>query len=131
MQMMWCLWIKSQDVQSQLNFLHNWCGQYKSKILYARNYQKPRNPTNLFCGDKELKNSTSYRYLGHHIHERLSHETYVQILTNSAKRAFWAIIGMFKQLKNIGYKTCDTLYKSNILSFMNYASRVWRFKTSE
>ncbi len=70
----------------------------------------------------------TYKYLGYHINEHLSHSNTVQILTKSAKRAFGKVVNCFKKLGNMGRRTFDTLYNSNILPIANYASGVWGFK---
>ena len=70
----------------------------------------------------------AYKYLGYHVHEHLSHAITADILNMSARRAFGRVIGVFKKLKNMGYKTYGSLYESNILPIANYASAIWGFK---
>ena len=71
---------------------------------------------------QELKYGSMYKYLDYHIQEFLSHETAAEILTSSARRAFGRIVGVFKKLKNMGHRTFEALYESNILSIANYAT---------
>ncbi len=69
-----------------------------------------------------------YKYLGYHMHEHLSHSRTVEILTNSAKRAFGRVINIFKCLGNMGHKTYETLIYSNVFSIANYGAGLWRYK---
>ena len=69
-----------------------------------------------------------YKYLGYHVQEHLNHNDTVDILAMSGKRAFGQIISMSYKLKDLGYRTFTTLYKSNILSIATYASGIWGYK---
>ena len=62
------------------------------------------------------------------MNEHLSHVKTVDVLTGSAKRAFGRVINTFHKLRNMGHRTYESLYTSNILSIANYASGVWGFK---
>ncbi len=84
------------------------CNAKKSQILHIRHHQKKRNTTTLYCCGHRLEYVDTYKYLGYHIHEHLSHSRTVHILTNSAKRAFGKIVNAFKKtgkygLQNIRY----------------------------
>ena len=72
----------------------------------------------------------TYKYLGYHLHEHLSHSKTVDLLANSAKPAFGRIINIFRKLGNMGIKTYETSVNSNILPIANYGSGVWGFKES-
>ena len=112
-----------------------WCSQWgmsinskKSQILHIRNHQKSRSSQDLFfCGQK-LEYVDTYKYLGYHMHEHLSHSKTVEILTSSAKRAFGWVVNILKRLGNMGYKTYETLIHSNVFSIANYGAGLWGFK---
>ena len=119
------------SAQMQLNILSDWCrtwGMYinmgKSQVLYVRHHQQRRDPTPLMCINQELEYVSSYKYLKYYMHEYLSHDKSVEILTGGARRAFDRVVSTFHKLKDMGYKTFESLYTSNILSIANYASRV-------
>ena len=115
--------------------LSEWCktwGMYinvgKSQVLHVRHHQQRRDPRPLLCMGQELEYVSTYKYLGYYMHEHINHMKTVDILTGSAWRAFGRVVSTFHKLKNMGYKTFETLYTSNILSIANYASGVWGFK---
>ena len=72
----------------------------KSQVIHVCNYQKHRSKTPLYCSGQMLEYVDTYKYLGYHIHEHLSHNRTVDILTASAKRAFGKIVTIFKKLKD-------------------------------
>ena len=52
----------------------------------------------------------------------------VEALTAAAGRSYGRIVGLFKELGDMGYHTYSTLYHSYILPVANYAAVVWGFK---
>ncbi len=123
------------SAQLQLNVLSEWCNKWgmyinvgKSQTLHVRHHQQRRDPRPLYCMGQGLEYVSSYKYLGYYMHEHLSHAKMVDVLTGSAKRAFGRVINIFHKLRNMGYRTYESLYTSNILSIANYASGVWGFK---
>ena len=122
----------TRSAQQQLDILTRWCSTWgmhinakKSQVVHVRPHQRRRDTTVLHCMGQELKYVDTYKYLGYHVHEHLTHTTTADILTTSARRAFGRVIGIFKKLKNMGYKTYESLYESNILPIANYASAIW------
>ncbi len=65
--------------------------------------------------------------MGYYIHEHLSFKTTMETLTKSASRSFGRVINIFKKMKNLGFKTYQTLYTSYVTSIMNYSSAIWGF----
>ena len=99
----------------------------KSQILHIRNYQKPRSKLAVMCGKHELSYVEHYKYLGFIVHEHLSPQKTVQVLTGAASRSFGRVVNLFKKLKNMGISTHETLYDSYVRSIMNYAAAVWGY----
>ena len=62
------------------------------------------------------------------MNETLSLTPNIKALTSAASRSFGRIVNIFKQLKNMGIKTYETLYTTYVLPIMNYSSGVWGFK---
>ena len=124
-----------EQAQDQLDVMTRWCSQWgmsinskKSQILHVRNHQKPLSTKRLYCCGQALEYVETYKYLGYYMHEHLSHHKTVEILANSAKRAFGRVVNVFKKLGNMGYKTYETLVFSNVFSILNYGAGVWGFK---
>ncbi len=65
--------------------------------------------------------------MGFYIHEHLSYKPMMETLTKSASRSFGRVVNIFKKLKNMGFKTYQTLYTSYVTPIMNYGSAVWGF----
>ncbi len=128
----------SKDVkgaQQQLDFMTTWCSQWgmainakKSQVMHIRHHHKPRNKTPLNCCGQRLEYVSTYKYLGYHMHEHLSHHATVKILTSSAKRAFGLVVNKFKKLGDMGHKTFETLFNTNIIPIANYGASLWGFK---
>ncbi len=51
----------------------------------------------------------------------------VETLTDAATRSFGRIVNVFKQLKNMGIGTYQTLYNSYVCSIMNYGAAAWGY----
>ncbi len=121
--------------QQQLDILTAWCTDWmmkinakKSEIMHVRNYQKSRCQQTLRCCDQDLGYAPKYKYLGYIMDECLNDKPIVEALTNSATRAFGKVVNIFRTLKNMGINSYESLYKSYILSIVNYSSAVWGFK---
>ncbi len=69
----------------------------------------------------------TYKYLGYYIDEHLSFKKTVNTLTSSASRSFGRVVNLFKKMKNLGFKTYQTLYQSYVTPIMNYSSAIWGF----
>ena len=122
------------ELQKMLSYVNIWCNKWgmkinssKTQIVHVRNHQRPRSSFVFTCGASKLSYTESYKYLGYTIHEFLSNDDNISILTGSASRSAGRIFNMFKKLKNMGIKTYESLYKSYVLPIMNYGSGVWGF----
>ena len=127
--------ITTPECLSQLQVIMDWCSQWgmainaeKSQVIHVRNHQKPRCQHKLFCSGQDLMYIHTYKYLGYYVHEHSKDIKTIEVLPNSAKRAFGSVINIFKKLGNMGYKTYDTLANSNILQIANYGEGVWALK---
>ena len=123
-----------EDAQKQLDCLNEWCQRWwmsinadKTKAMHVRNHQRPRSADKLFCGENEIAFVEVYKYLGMFFHECLSMKPTMEALTASASRSFGRIVYMFKQLKNMGVRTYETLYGSYVVPIMNYTAAIWGF----
>ena len=94
-----------QAAQEQLDIMKDWCETWgmvinlkKSQILHIRPHQRARETTKLRCMGQDLAYGDTYKYLGYHVHEFLSHNTTVEILIDSCERAFGSA-SVFKKLK--------------------------------
>ena len=124
-----------EGAQRQLDIMGEWCSKWdmkinakKSEILHIRNPQKKRCTTAVTCGTETLNYTSTYKYLGYHLNEHLSHTKTVETLTSSAQRSFGRVVQLFKGLKNMGIRTFETLYHSYVVPIMNYSSAVWGYK---
>ena len=121
-------------LQEMLNQVNSWCSKWgmkinasKTQIVHVRNHQRPRSSFVFKCGDATLSYAEYYKYLGYTIHEFLTNDENVNVLSNAASRSAGRIINIFRKLKNLGIKTYESLYKSYVLPIMNYGSAVWGF----
>ncbi len=63
---------------------------------------------------------SGYKYLGVFLDEFLNFDKHCEAICNSAGRALGAIISKFSYFRNIGIKTFDKLFTSNVESVMSY-----------
>ena len=124
----------AEKLQSMLNIVAKWCGKWsmqindkKTQVLHARNHQRPRSSFQFKCGKSLLDYTSSYKYLGYIIDEHLNETKNVETLTASASRSFGRMHSIFKQIRNMGVKSYETLYNSYDDPIMNYVSGVWGF----
>ena len=69
----------------------------------------------------------NYKYLGCWVNEFGNDSKTVESLTSAAGRSFERMVGLFKQLGNMGYSTYCTLYETYVLPIVNYGAGVWGF----
>ena len=96
-------------------------------FLHVRNYQKLRQTQNLTCCNEILKYTNNYKYLGILFNEHLQDKPCVDALTGAATRSFGRVVNLFRQLKNMGINSYQTLYDSYVLSILNFGSAVWGY----
>ncbi len=59
--------------------------------------------------------------------EHFDFEINSSILVGAASSAFGKILSKFETLKNVGYKTFNTMYHSQFAPIMEYGSRIWGY----
>jgi hypothetical protein len=74
-----------------------------------------------------LKTVESYRYLGLVLNEFLVFDKSVEILSESAGRALGAIIGKFRNYRDVGFNTFTKLYNACVIPIVDYMSSIWGF----
>ena len=125
----------AEKLQIMLDVVANWCKRWgmqinakKTQIMHIRNHQRPRSDFQFSCGGAPLDYTDTYKYLGYILHEHLSDQNNVEILTASASRSFGRIHSIFRSMGNMGIKSYETLYESYVNPILNYGSAVWGFK---
>ena len=124
------------NAQLQLDIMTKWCSTWgmfpnikKSQVVHHRNPQKPRCRKVLKLSGENMEFVSDYKYLGCWINEFGNDKKTVEALTAAAGRSFGRIIGLFKQLGNMGYRSYCTLYDTYVIPVANYAAGVWGFKS--
>ncbi len=93
----------------------------KTKVVHKRK-KRTTNITNVrFTWEgSEIGIVPDYRYLGVLLDEFLCFDVHCEAIRNSAGRALGGIISKFSYFKNVGFKTFDKLFASNVESVMSY-----------
>lgn len=120
------------DLQLCLDTMEKWCREWrvkvneeKSKIIHFRKARDLVTEYEFTINKVILGKVDEYKYLGVTLDYSLSFEKCFESLSDSGGRALGAIINKFKLLKNVGYKTFTTLYKTGVKSVLHYGSTVW------
>ncbi len=123
------------NTQDLLDILSAWCFRWgmkanikKSQVIHHRNPQRPRHETQLRLMNQNMEYVSEYKYLGCWVSEFSSTYKTVSALTAAASRSYGRIVGMFKHLGDMGYRTFCTLYHSYVEPIANYAAAVWGFR---
>ncbi len=123
------------ELQTSLNLLSQWCYKWrikindgKSQVVHFRKSNLSQTEFNFKLGDVQLEKVKQYKYLGVIFDENLKFENCVKCLADSGGRALGGIINKFKLLKNVGFKTFTTLFKTNVLPVLHYGCSVWGYK---
>ncbi len=123
-----------EKAQNLLNTMTMWCQKWqmrinskKNQVVHVRHPQKKRCTTPVYCCNEQLAYTDTYKYLGYYINEHLSFNNTVTTLTKSASRSFGRVVNILKKLKNLGFKSYQTLYHSYVTPIMNYCSAIWGF----
>ena len=124
-----------EDMQTMLDFVHEWCKQWrlrinyaKSNVLHFRNKGKERSTFEFHIGNQPVDYATVYRYLGIHMHENLDFTETAEILSQAGSRALGAMISKIHTYKDVGYNTYSKLFNSCVAPVIDYCSGVWGFK---
>ena len=125
------------EFQKMLDCVDSWCKKWrlkvninKTNILHFRNKRKSKTSFNFKFDGVTLDIVNQYKYLGTVFSEHLDFEITSSILAGAAGRALGAIISKFKTLKNVGYKTFNKMYHSQVVPIMEYGSGIWGYGNS-
>ena len=124
------------DAQEQLDLMTKWCSTWgmvpnikKSQVLHHCIQQRKRCSVGPYLSGKEMEYVDNYKYVGCWINEFGNDTKTVETLCAAAGRSFGRIIGLFKQLGNMGYQTYKTLFETYVLPIANYSAGVWGHKS--
>ena len=124
-----------EDMQIMLDFVHEWCNQWRLRINYAksnnvhfRNKGKERSTFEFHIGNQPVEYATVYRYLGIHMHENLDFSETAEVLSQAGGRALGAMISKIHSYKDVGYNTYSKLFNSCVAPVLDYCAGVWGFK---
>lgn len=124
------------SLQKMLKFIETWCNKWrmainadKSQIVHFRHHSKTKSDQTFTLGNNNLQTVSYYKYLGVIFDEHLSFEINSSILADSASRALGSIRTKLKRMKEIGYNTFDTLFRSTVLSIADYSAGIWGTKS--
>ena len=117
--------------QELLDILSSWCKTCgmkanikKSQVVQNRNKQRPRNTMPLQPLWQPMNYEENDNYLGCWVNEYGNESQKVESLTGSAGRSFSRMVGLFKQLGDLGYVTHCKLYESYVLLVTCYVTAV-------
>ena len=120
------------DLQKMLVTSEQWCNKFrlevnidKTKIMHFRPKKKNASNWNFKFNGASLETVKKYKYLGIIFTEHLDFNTAAEVLAGGAGRALSGIISKFRNLKNVGFKTFQKLFFSNVVPVMDYASGIW------
>ena len=123
-----------ENLQVMLNHVQNWCVKWqmkvnieKTKVVHFRSKRKKKSKFAFEIDNHKLEISDNYRYLGVIFDEYLDFDKCAKTLSEAAGRSLGSIITKFKQYKNIGYHTFTKLYKTGVISILDYGASVWGF----
>jgi hypothetical protein len=123
------------DLQQMLDFLNNWCKEWKlsincdkSKVMHFRFKGKLQSDYVFQCGDITVDYTKQYKYLGLWFHENLDYDYGVTELSKSASRALGALISKYYSTGGMDYSVFTKLYQALIVPVLTYGSAVWGFK---
>ena len=124
----------ADQLQLLLYTLENWCNLWKlnvnlskSKIIHFCKPRLKQTEAKFLYKGLEIEKVKNYKYLGIYLNENMDFSFNESCLLDSASRALGAIIGKFKSLKNIGFKTFTKSYDQSATPIVDYASDVLGF----
>ncbi len=116
-----------QDLQRLIHIVNRWCAKYrllvnidKTKVVHYRKPNVNRTKVCFTWEGSQIGVVSGYKYLGVFLDEFLDFNVHCEAIHNSAGRALGAIISKFSYFRNIGFKTFDKLFASNVASVMSY-----------
>ena len=121
-----------KDLQCMLNILNTWCLQWnihinaeKSQIVHFRKKEMECTNVRFHCGNHELQNVSSYKYLGLLLNEFLDFKVTADHVAKSASRALGLLIAKFKAFGGMPFVSYRKLYHSLVLPIVHYGSAIW------
>ena len=100
------------NAQKQMDIMTRWCNTWgmipnikKFQVVNHRIPQRSRCKQPLILDGKPMEYVDNYKYLVCWVNEFGNHKKTVEALTSAAGRSYGRIIGLFKQLGNMGYHT--------------------------
>ena len=118
----------AHDLQADLDRMTTWSRKWslglntsKCKVLHMSRNQVNRLNYNNDCGEPEVSASNSEKDLGVYIDEKLTFETHIGKVINTANKVTGLIARQFRYLKEVFLN----LYKSLVRPHVEYSSVVW------
>ena len=118
-----------------LNFIEEWCNKWrmavnidKTQVFHFCRLLTERTTCTFSLGNKSLKIVSCYKYLGVIFDEHLSFDQNASVLTDCAGRVLGTIRTKLKYVKEWGYTTFNTLFKSGVWSIADYSAGIWGMK---
>ena len=120
------------DTQTLPEILNSWCFQWgmkanikKSHVVHHRNHRCPLCSRQLVLMNQVMDYVSDYKYLGCWMNEYSDNDKKAEALTSAASRSYGRIVGLFKQLVDMGYKLFRPLYNFYVLPIADYGAAVW------
>ncbi len=117
-----------EDLQRLINIVHKWCSIWrlevnlsKTKIVHYRGSRKKQTQFQFHWADRQIDFVDGYKYLGVYLDKHLNFNVHCENIYKSAGRALGKILSKFSYFKNVGYKTFNKIFESNIESILSYS----------
>ena len=124
-----------ESLQKMLDFIKEWCHKWrmsinndKTQVVHFRQPKKSKSDFDFTFGNSSLETVPVYKYLGVMFDEYLTFDINATVLAGAATRALGAIRSKFKDLKQCGFKTFNTLFNSGVLTISDYSAAIWATK---
>ena len=118
-----------ENAQKQLDIMTKWCNTWrmipnikKSQVVHHIIQQRKCCTLSLLRDSKPMEYFENYKYLACWINEHGNNKKTVEALTVAAGRLYGRIVGLFKQIGDMGYHTFCILYETYILPVANYGA---------
>ena len=100
----------------------------KTKVMHFRNKRKQITKYCFTYENSQIEIVNRYKYLGVLLDDYLDFSTTAELLAGAAGRALGAVLTKFKNFRNIGFNTFQTLFDTSVSPILGYASEVWGYK---
>ncbi len=115
------------DLQRLIDIVRIWCNKWrlavnidKTKVVHYRRENALCTDFIFMWDDRQIGVVNDYKYLGVIIDQYLKFNLHCEAISNSAGRALGRIISKFSYFRNVGFKTFNKLFESNVESIMSY-----------